>query len=61
MLHSFEMPTPNGEAESHIDFREEICLIFSLREKIGALAEALKIFQVLSYLYRSFSSVERLI
>ncbi len=31
------------------DFKEEICLIFALKEKIGALADALKIFEVNSY------------
>ena len=49
MLHSFE--TPSQTEECQIDFKEEICLIFSLREKIGALAEALKIFEVLSVIH----------
>ncbi len=28
------------------DLKEEMCLIFALKEKIGALADALKIFEV---------------
>lgn len=47
MLHSFEQQIKRqNSADETLDFKEEICFIFSLKEKIGALANALKIFEV---------------
>ena len=35
-----------NSTDETLEFKEEICFIFSLKEKIGALVNALKIFEV---------------
>ena len=43
---NFTLKNLKGSVDETVDFKEEICFIFSLKEKIGALANALKIFEV---------------
>lgn len=45
MLHSFEGLPKQTSVDELANLKEEICFIFSLKEKIGALAEALKLFE----------------
>ena len=43
---SFDNFIKKISVDETVNFKEQTCLIFGLKEKIGALADALKIFEV---------------